>query len=95
MIHPPSMAAGNVERHGGCSGDPMLNGAIAPATSATIDVITRQVGWNMDARYETLPCDVNRTRPTTVERDLCAYVGSLSNARMPGGNRTHGCLRLS
>ena len=35
--------------------DPMLDGIIAPTTSAAVDFITNQVGWKSDAHYETLP----------------------------------------
>jgi len=41
------------------SGDPILNAAIAPATSAMVDFITRQVGWKTDAHYEALSYAVN------------------------------------
>lgn len=36
------------------SGDPILNAAIAPTTSAMVDFVTRQVGWKTDAHYEAL-----------------------------------------
>jgi carboxypeptidase C (cathepsin A) len=34
--------------------DPLLDGIIAPTTSAEVDFITRQVGWKADWHYETL-----------------------------------------
>jgi carboxypeptidase C (cathepsin A) len=40
--------------------DPLLDGIIAPTTSAVVDFITNQVGWKSDAHYETLSYDVNR-----------------------------------
>jgi len=40
-------------------GDPILEGIIAPTTSAMVDFITRTVGWKTDARYNALSYDVN------------------------------------
>ncbi|MBV9528687.1 peptidase S10 [Sphingomonas sp.] len=40
--------------------DPLLDGIIAPTTSAAVDFITHQVGWKSDAHYETLSYDVNK-----------------------------------
>jgi carboxypeptidase C (cathepsin A) len=40
--------------------DPLLDGIIAPTTSAAVDFITNQVGWKTDGRYETLSYAVNR-----------------------------------
>lgn len=40
--------------------DPLLTTLIAPTTSAIVDFTTRQVGWNVDARYNTLSYEVNR-----------------------------------
>ena len=40
--------------------DPLLDGIIAPTTSAAVDFITNQVGWKSDAHYETLSYDVNK-----------------------------------
>jgi len=42
------------------SGDPILEGIIAPTTTAMVDFITRIVGWKTDARYYALSYDVNR-----------------------------------
>jgi carboxypeptidase C (cathepsin A) len=39
--------------------DPLLDGIMAPTTSAAVDFITNQVGWKDDAHYETLSYDVN------------------------------------
>ena len=40
--------------------DPLLDGIIAPTTSAAVDFITNQVGWKDDAHYEALSYDVNK-----------------------------------
>jgi len=40
--------------------DPLLDGIIAPTTSAEVDFITRQVGWKADWHYETLSFAVNK-----------------------------------
>jgi carboxypeptidase C (cathepsin A) len=42
------------------AGDPILESAVAPTTTAMVDFITRTVGWKTDARYEALSRDVNR-----------------------------------
>ena len=42
------------------TGDPILEGILAPATSAMVDFVTREVGWKVDAHYEALNGDVNR-----------------------------------
>jgi carboxypeptidase C (cathepsin A) len=42
------------------AGDPILDGILAPATSAMVDFVTRDVGWKVDAHYEALNGDVNR-----------------------------------
>ena len=41
------------------TGDPILNGILAPTTSAMVDFVTRQVGWKVDAHYEPLNPAVN------------------------------------
>lgn len=41
-------------------GDPLLDGIIAPTTSAAVDFITNQVGWKSEAHYATLSYDVGR-----------------------------------
>jgi carboxypeptidase C (cathepsin A) len=40
--------------------DPILDGIIAPTTSAMVDFVTHVVGWKIDARYEALSYDVGR-----------------------------------
>jgi len=42
------------------SNDPILDAIIAPATSAAVDLMTNQVGWKVDARYNLLSYEVNR-----------------------------------
>ncbi len=42
------------------TGDPILNGIIAPTTTAMVDFVTRIVGWKIDARYNALSYAVNR-----------------------------------
>src|SRR5471032_193270 len=41
------------------SGDPILNALIAPATSAMVDFVTREVGWKTEARYNAQSYEVN------------------------------------
>jgi len=42
------------------TGDPILEGILAPTTSAMVDFVTRQVGWKVDAHYEPLNPEVNQ-----------------------------------
>lgn len=42
------------------TGDPILNGIIAPTTSAMVHFVTRTVGWKVDARYNALSYEVGR-----------------------------------
>jgi carboxypeptidase C (cathepsin A) len=42
--------------------DPLLDGIIAPTTSAAVDFITNQVGWKTDGHYETLSFAENKAR---------------------------------
>ena len=39
--------------------DPLLDGIIAPTTTAMVDFVTRVVGWKVDARYNALSYEVN------------------------------------
>ncbi|HTS27933.1 MAG TPA: hypothetical protein VMH81_18790 [Bryobacteraceae bacterium] len=39
--------------------DPILEGIIAPTTTAMVDFVTRIVGWKPEGRYNTLSYDVN------------------------------------
>ena len=40
--------------------DPILDGIIAPTTSAMVDFVTRVVGWKVDGRYNALNGEVNQ-----------------------------------
>ena len=42
------------------SNDPILDSIMAPTTGAAVDLITNQVGWKIQARYNLLSYDVNR-----------------------------------
>lgn len=42
------------------TGDPILNGIIAPTTSAMVHFVTQTVGWKFDGRYNALSYEVNR-----------------------------------
>ncbi len=51
------------------SGDPILNAAIAPTTSAMVDFITREVGWKATGHYEALSPDVGRQWEDAAPKD--------------------------
>ncbi|MBS0381072.1 MAG: peptidase S10 [Proteobacteria bacterium] len=42
------------------SGDPILNGIIAPTTTAMVHFVTQTVGWKYDGQYQTLNYQVGR-----------------------------------
>ncbi|SFK19778.1 S10 family peptidase [Rhodanobacter glycinis] len=42
------------------TGDPILNGIIAPTTTAMVNFVTQTVGWKFDGRYNALSYKVNR-----------------------------------
>lgn len=42
------------------AGDPILDGILAPTTSAMVDFVTRQVGWKVEGHYEPLNPAVNQ-----------------------------------
>lgn len=42
------------------SGDPILNGIIAPTTTAMVHFVTQTVGWKVDGQYQTLNYKVGR-----------------------------------
>lgn len=42
------------------SNDPILDGIIAPTTTAMVDFVTRSVGWKFAGRYNALSYEVNR-----------------------------------
>lgn len=57
--------------------DPILASIIAPMTTAMVDFITRTVGWKVDARYNALSYDVNRSW----DRDDDLRAGSATQLR--------------
>ena len=59
------------------TGDPILNGIVAPTTTAMVDFVTRIVGWKIDARYNALSYDVNRLW----HEDEDANLGSVKQLR--------------
>jgi carboxypeptidase C (cathepsin A) len=59
------------------SGDPILNGIIAPTTTAMVDFVTRVVGWKYDGRYNALSYEVNKLW----HEDEDANKGSVSQLR--------------
>ncbi len=59
------------------TGDPILNGIIAPTTSAMVNFVTQTVGWKYDGRYNALSYKVNRLW----HEDDDARLGSVSQLR--------------
>ncbi|TAL83473.1 MAG: peptidase S10 [Rhodanobacter sp.] len=59
------------------TGDPLLNGIIAPTTTAMVNFVTRTVGWKFDGRYNALSYAVNRMW----HRDKDANLGSVAQLR--------------
>jgi carboxypeptidase C (cathepsin A) len=59
------------------TGDPILNGIIAPTTTAMVDFVTRTVGWKYAGRYNALSYEVNRLW----HEDDDANEGSVSQLR--------------
>ena len=64
------------------TGDPILNGIIAPTTTAMVDFVTRIVGWKIDARYNALSYEVNRLW----HNDDDAQTGSVEQLRKAVAN---------
>lgn len=64
------------------TGDPILNGIIAPTTSAMVDFVTRTVGWKVDGRYHALSYEVNRLW----QQDKDARLGSTTQLRKAVAN---------
>jgi carboxypeptidase C (cathepsin A) len=64
------------------TGDPLLNGIIAPTTTAMEDFVTRIVGWKIDARYNALSYAVNRLW----HQDDDARAGSVEQLRKTVAN---------
>jgi carboxypeptidase C (cathepsin A) len=59
------------------SGDPILDAVMAPTTSAAVDLMTNQVGWKLQARYNLLSYAVNAA---WVRDNSDAPVGDLRRA---------------
>ncbi|OOG61281.1 peptidase S10 [Rhodanobacter sp. B04] len=59
------------------TGDPILNGIIAPTTSAMVNFVTQMVGWKYDGRYNALSYEVNKLW----HEDDDANQGSVSQLR--------------
>jgi carboxypeptidase C (cathepsin A) len=59
------------------TGDPILNGIIAPTTTAMVDFVTRTVGWKYSGRYNALSYEVNKLW----HEDDDAVEGSVSQLR--------------
>ncbi|WEN14412.1 peptidase S10 [Rhodanobacter sp. AS-Z3] len=59
------------------TGDPILNGIIAPTTSAMVHFVTQTVGWKAQGRYNALSYEVNRLW----HEDDDAREGSVSQLR--------------
>jgi carboxypeptidase C (cathepsin A) len=59
------------------TGDPILNGIIAPTTTAMVGFVTRVVGWEVDARYNAPSYEVNKLW----HEDEDADKGSVSQLR--------------
>ncbi len=59
------------------TGDPILNGIIAPTTSAMVNFVTQTVGWKYEGRYNALSYDVNKLW----HQDDDANQGSVSQLR--------------
>jgi carboxypeptidase C (cathepsin A) len=63
-------------------GDPILNGIIAPTTTAMVNFITQTVGWKYEGRYNALSYDVNNLW----HEDDDANKGSVSELRQAVAN---------
>ena len=59
------------------TGDPILNGIVAPTTSAMVNFVTQIVGWKYDGRYNALSYAVNKLW----HEDKDANAGSVSQLR--------------
>ena len=59
------------------TGDPILNGIIAPTTSAMVNFVTQTVGWKYEGRYNALSYEVNKLW----HEDDDANKGSVSQLR--------------
>ena len=64
------------------AGDPILNGIIAPTTTAMVNFVTQTVGWKVDGRYNALSYDVGHLW----HQDDDAEEGSVSQLRKAVAN---------
>ncbi|HEX5354535.1 MAG TPA: peptidase S10 [Rhodanobacteraceae bacterium] len=64
------------------SGDPILNGIIAPTTTAMVNFVTQTVGWKFDGQYQTLNYKVGRLW----HEDDDAEQGSVTQLREAAAN---------
>jgi carboxypeptidase C (cathepsin A) len=64
------------------TGDPILNGIIAPTTTAMVNFVTQTVGWKVEGRYNALNDEVNRLW----HEDNDAREGSVSQLRQAVAN---------
>lgn len=60
--------------------DPILDGIIAPTTTAMVDFITHTVGWKYDGRYNALSYEVNRAWDRDAKGDSKGSVDQLRQA---------------
>ncbi|MDG2521933.1 peptidase S10 [Caulobacter segnis] len=62
-------------------GDPLLEGLVAPTTSAYVDLVTRQIGWKVDDRYYALNLNVitNWDIPNSRVESVGAFRRALAN----------------
>ncbi len=67
------------------TGDPILNGIIAPTTTAMVNFVTQTVGWKTEARYNALSYQVNRLW----HEDDDARDGSVKQLREAVANDPH------
>ncbi|MGH8124544.1 MAG: S10 family peptidase [Rhodanobacteraceae bacterium] len=67
------------------SGDPILNGIIAPTTTAMVNFVTQTVGWKFDGRYQTLNYKVGELW----HNDRDARQGSVKQLREAVANDPH------
>ena len=64
------------------TGDPILNGIIAPTTSAMVNFVTQTVGWKYHGRYNALSYEVNKLW----HEDKDANEGSVTQLRQAVAN---------
>ena len=64
------------------TGDPILNGIIAPTTSAMVNFVTQTVGWKYHGRYNALSYEVNKLW----HEDKDANAGSVTQLRQAVAN---------